>query len=210
MKYKIENQEYPVIIKRKKNKNTYIRITNNCEIYVTTSYFVSDNQIIKLLDQNKNYLQNNLERCRKQQEKNQKFYFLGICYNVILYDVKNVEIIDQQLYVKNQTMLDKWIQSETKEIFKEHLDSLYQLFEENIPYPDLKIRKMKTRWGVCNRKTTTVTLNSELIRYDLEKLDYVIIHELSHFVHFDHSKNFWNLVSKYCPRYKEIRKELRN
>ena len=69
---------------------------------------------------------------------------------------------------------------------------------------------MSTRWGVCNRKLKRVTLNSLLIRYPLEALDYVIIHELSHFVHFDHSKEFWNLVSKYCPNYKQLRKEMRD
>ena len=90
------------------------------------------------------------------------------------------------------------------------LDYNYNLFDEKIPYPILKIRLMKTRWGVCNRRSNTVTLNTKLIEYSLEKLDYVIIHELSHFVHFNHSKNFWNLVSKYCPNYKLIRKELKD
>ena len=69
---------------------------------------------------------------------------------------------------------------------------------------------MTTRWGVCNRKNNTVTLNSELMKYSLDKLDYVIIHELSHFVHFNHSSDFWLLVSKYCINYKKVRKELRD
>ena len=69
---------------------------------------------------------------------------------------------------------------------------------------------MSTRWGVFNRKLKRVILNSLLIRYPLEALDYVIIHELSHFVHFDHSKAFWTEVSKYSPRYKEIRKLLKD
>ena len=42
-----------------------------------------------------------------------------------------------------------------------------------------------------------------------KKIDYVIIHELSHIIHFNHSKNFWDLVSKYCSNYKEIRKEMK-
>ena len=46
---------------------------------------------------------------------------------------------------------------------------------------------MKTRWGVCNIKDNSVTLNSKLIEYDIQALDYVIIHELSHFIHFNHS-----------------------
>ena len=60
-----------------------------------------------------------------------------------------------------------------------------------------------------NKANHSITLNSHLIEYDIEKLDYVIIHELSHIIHFDHSKSFWQLVSKYCPNYKKIRKELK-
>ena len=105
--------------------------------------------------------------------------------------------------------LNKWLQKQIKVIFKQHLDQIYSIFEENIPYPKLRIRKMKTRCGVCNKKTMTVTLNSELIRFDFTKLDYVIVHELSHFIHFNHSASFWNLVSKYCPDYKKIRNDMK-
>ena len=96
-----------------------------------------------------------------------------------------------------------------KKIFEERLFFWYETFEENIPTPKLKIRNMKTRWGVCNIKDNSVTLNSKLMEYDITKLDYVIIHELSHFKHFNHSKEFWTLVSKYCPNYKQVRKALR-
>jgi predicted metal-dependent hydrolase len=83
------------------------------------------------------------------------------------------------------------------------------MFEENIPYPLLKIRKMTSRWGVCNRKNNSITLNLELIKWDPIYIDYVITHELSHFVHFNHSASFWKTVSKYCPSYKILRKNLR-
>lgn len=86
---------------------------------------------------------------------------------------------------------------------------MYSLFKEKIPYPKLKIRKMTSRWGVCNVKDKTVTLNFELIKRDIKYLDYVIVHELSHFIHPNHSKSFWFLVSKYIPNYKELRKEMR-
>ena len=79
----------------------------------------------------------------------------------------------------------------------------------NIPKFTLKIRKMKTRWGVCNYIKNTVTLNSELIKYERNIIDYVIIHEFSHFTHHDHSAAFWSLVAKYYPNYKLARKELR-
>ena len=123
--------------------------------------------------------------------------------------VDDVEIIGTNLYTTNLEMLDKWLKKQAITIFENRLNEIYNIFEEDIPFPNLKIRKMKTRWGVCNRKNNNVTLNFDLIKYSIDKIDYVIIHELSHFVHFDHSKYFWNLVSKYCPNYKKIRQELR-
>ena len=68
---------------------------------------------------------------------------------------------------------------------------------------------MKTRWGVCNRANNNVTLNSNLIRYDEKVIDYVIFHELCHFIHPNHSKMFWDLVSIYVPNWKIYRNELK-
>ena len=95
-------------------------------------------------------------------------------------------------------------------IFDERYVYVFNRFNENIKSPILKIRDMKTRWGVYNRLNHTITLNSRLIEFDIEKIDYVIIHELSHIIHFNHSKSFWNLVGKYCKNYKEIRKEMKD
>ena len=68
---------------------------------------------------------------------------------------------------------------------------------------------MKSRWGVCNTKSKIITLNLELIKRDITFLDYVINHELSHLIHPNHSKDFWNLVSINYPNYKEIRKMMK-
>lgn len=211
MKYKINNQEYEVIITKKNNKNTYIRVKEDMKIYVTTNYLVNKAYIKTILDNNIDYLEKMLNKRKLEQEKEESFYYLGNIYDIIFVSsLKEVEIVDNKIYVKDIKTLEKWYKNEMINLFQERLEINYQRFNENIPYPNLKIRNMKTRWGVCNRKTKTITLNSNLIKYDITKLDYVIIHELSHFVHFDHSKNFWNLVSKYSPNYKQIRKELRD
>ena len=69
---------------------------------------------------------------------------------------------------------------------------------------------MTSRWGVCNRKNNSITLNLELIKKDIRYADYVIVHELCHFIEFNHSKRFWDIVNKYSPDYKDIRKEMRD
>ena len=206
MKYEIENTLYNVIIKRKNNKNTYIRVDENKNIIVTTNYFVTTNKIKQILDNNINFLKKNLAK-----EKKEGFYLMGKKYDIIIDEkIKNIEIDEITIKVKNEKKLNNWYKKEISRIFKEHLDFYYNKFEENIPYPTLKIRAMKTRWGVCNRKIKSVTLNLNLVKYDSTCLDYVIVHELSHFVHFNHSKAFWNTVEKYYPNYKEIEKKLKN
>jgi len=210
MKYEINDKEYEVIIIKKNNKNTYLRVKEDLKIYITTNYFTSKSTIKKLLKQNEKEIQKMIESQTKKNKKNEFFNYLGNNYEIFIDDVNEVKFLDDAIFVKDMKQLEKYIKNETKSIFKQHLDKIYNIFTEEIPYPKLKIREMKTRWGVCNKRDNSVTLNSKLMEFDLEKLDYVIIHELAHFIHFNHSKDFWNLVSKYEPNYKKIRKEMKD
>lgn len=209
MKYIIDDKEYDVVIVKKNNKNTYLRVKEDMKIYITTNYLTSKLSIKRLLDNNQEHIKKMIDSQNKKNSKKEYFYYLGNKYEVFIDDVDGVKFLDDSLFVQSVQYLDKWLKSEIKKLFKERLDYNYGIFEENIPYPKLKIRSMKTRWGVCNIRDNSVTLNSKLIEFDIEKLDYVIIHELSHFIYFNHSKDFWKLVSKYTPNYKSIRKDMR-
>lgn len=210
MKYKIDEEYYDVVVEKKNNKNTYLRVKDDLTILITTNFFTTKHSVKKLLDTHKEDLVKMIAKKRKDKEKEENFYYLGKKYDIIeVYTMNNIEFDDTYVFVKSKDVLDKWLKKEIKRLFQERLDYWYNIFLEDIPYPKLKIRKMKTRWGVCNKRDNSVTLNSNLIKYNIDCLDYVIVHELSHFIHFDHSKKFWNLVKKYYPRYKEITKELK-
>ena len=210
MNFEYENKSYPIKVIRKSNKNTYVRFKNS-EIVVTTSYFVTNNQIKKILSENIEFLKKVVAKEEKNKEKATKIYILDNEFSIIISNSLNeIDYKNHKIYAKDLKQVDKLIKRETEKIFLSRLEYNYNLFQEKIPFPSLTIRKMSTRWGVCNRKLKRVTLNSLLIRYPLEALDYVIIHELSQFVHFDHSKAFWTEVSKYSPKYKEIRKLLKD
>lgn len=210
MKYKYLDNEYQIIVIRKKNKNTYIRIDDNLNIVVTTSFFTPDFTIKKMIEKNSTSVNKMLNKKKMEKEKEEEFYYLGKKYDIIVVStIDNVEFHDNYLYIKNRKIFQKWYKEEMINLFKERIDYYYNQIEEKIPYPKLKIRKMKTRWGVCNKRDNSVTLNSTLMSENLECLDYVVVHELCHFIHFNHSKSFWNMVEKYCKDYKKIRKSMR-
>lgn len=210
MKYRIDDTDYEVLIIKKNNKNTYIRINEDLNIVVTTNRFTTKSYILNLLEQNKKALKKMIDKQKKSMVKKESFCYLGNQYNIVEVSImEDVEIDGDNIFVPNKKVLDKWLEKQIKTIFKNRLDYIYSIFDEVDNCPTLKIRSMKTRWGVYNRVKHNITLNSHLIEYEIDKIDYVIIHELSHVIHFDHSKNFWNLVSKYCPNYKQMRKDLK-
>ena len=210
MNLEVNNKIYEVIIIKKKNKNTYIRINDKMQIVLTTNYLMPKYKIKKLLNENIKSIEKMIKSKEKNYKKNDSFYYLGKKYDIIINEkIDEIMITQDKIYIRDLNQLDKWLKTQIKQIFKNRLDEIYKRFKEKITYPDLKIRTMKTRWGVCNKKGY-ITLNSNLIRYDISVIDYVIVHELSHYIHFNHSKEFWNTVSKYCPNYKECKKKLKD
>lgn len=210
MIYRLDDEDYEVEIVKKGNKNTYVRVKEDLTIQVTTNHFATKHDIKNLLDRNQDFLRKTLGKREIEKQKDDDFYFLGKKYDIVVVPIlKNIELDANKLYVPDKSLLEKWLKKQTLSLFEERLKYNYSLFEENIPYPRLRIRSMKTRWGVCNRKNLVVTINSKLIKETIDKIDYVIIHELSHLVHFNHSRDFWEVVEKYCPKYKRIRKDLR-
>ncbi len=201
------NNKYEVEIIKKNNKNIYIRIKDN-KIIVTCNYFTTKREIEKLIKTNYNSITKMIDKVNIKKEKEDNFYLFGTKYDII-YGFSDINISDNKIYIKDNKTLNKYLDNKIKEVFTNRLNFWYNIFNENIPVPNLKIRKMTSRWGVCNLKNKNVTLNYYLYKYDLDCLDYVIVHELSHFIYPNHSKDFWNLVSNYIPNYKVKRNKLK-
>ena len=210
MKVEIDKHILEVFITKKRQKNTYIRVKEDLNIYVTTNYFTTKDDILKLIENNKTSISRMITRQEKKQQKEKEFTYLGKKYNLVLINSKEITLGLETILYNNSENLHKWLVKQANSIFLEELNKMYNIFPINIPYPSLTIRQMKTRWGVCNTKTKRVTLNLELIKKDLKYLDYVIVHELAHLVYPNHQHEFWSLVGQVIPNYKALRKELNN
>ena len=205
----LKDKTYKVFITRKNNKNMYLRVKKD-GIYISCNYFVTTSMIKSFIMKNEKDIIKMIETVERKEKKNEEFYYLGNKYDVVILNtISKIEFVDNQVFVKNKTYLNTFLKNEASRIFKERLKICYNLFEEDIPYPKVMIGKMKRKWGYCNKRQELIKLNSELIKYSIDEIDYVIIHELCHFLEFNHSKNFWKYVKKYKPNYKENTKVLK-
>ncbi len=210
MQIQVLNDFVDVIIIRKNNKNIYLRFKEDKKLYVTANSFVSEHKIKQLIKDNQKKIEKMYLDVQKKVIDDIYFDYLGKQY-IIVYDDSLIKTFfdNNMILVKNKQVLENFERQECLRIFKLEVEKIKINFPD-IPDFSLKIRKMKTRWGVCNRGNNTVTLNSELLKKDLDLLDYVIIHELCHFYEANHSAKFWFQVSRFYPNYKEARKRLRS
>ncbi|MET0003663.1 MAG: SprT family zinc-dependent metalloprotease [Candidatus Thiodiazotropha sp.] len=92
-----------------------------------------------------------------------------------------------------------WYTKRAQEKYAESFERCWPYFErQGLTRPQLKIRRMKTRWGSLSQ-SGTLTLNVSLIQAPRECIDYVITHELCHLKHHDHSAAFYRLLEKVMP-----------
>lgn len=211
MKLNINDESYDVIIIYKDIKNMYLRVKSDLKIYITCSKYTKEKDIVKFIESNTLNIYKIINDIkRKNINLSDKLMYLGNSYDKRFINTKEIIFGKDYVFIGKNFNLDKFYKEEALKVFKERLDYIYNLFEEDISYPSLRIRKMTSKWGVCNITKKIVTLNLELIKLDIKYLDYVIVHELSHLIYPNHSKSFWNLVYKYCPNYKLYRKEMKN
>lgn len=205
----INDKEINIVVEKKRNKNMYFRFSDANTLHITCPYLTTSGFIINSIQKNIKALSKMQIKAEQSSESEEYFCFQGKRYiRVFDESVKKVFFDQDFVYAKDEKSLDRFIKKYTKEYFELEVNYIKQYFN-NIPEFRLRIRKMTTRWGVCNRTDKIVTLNSELIKRTKEELDYVIIHELCHFYEGNHSSRFWEHVSKYCPNYKILRKTMK-
>jgi predicted metal-dependent hydrolase len=104
-----------------------------------------------------------------------------------------------------KAILKQWLMKKAE---KHLLSGLQKLsVRAKLPYHAAAVRGQKTLWGSCSRDRN-ISLNYKLLFLEPKVVEYVLIHELCHTVHMNHSSKFWNLVAKFEPNYQVLDKSL--
>ncbi|MBO5733487.1 MAG: DUF45 domain-containing protein [Clostridia bacterium] len=103
-----------------------------------------------------------------------------------------------------------YTEKELVKLVTELCQKVYPYFEKRgVAYPQIKFRKMVSRWGSCHPTKGVLTFNKNLMFAPLECIEYVVFHEFVHFLQANHSTRFYEELSNVCPDYKERRNKLK-
>ena len=209
---------------RKKVKNINMRVSANQGIVVSANKGVPIDYIKSFVFSKGDWIVSNIRSLQRKSQKasqrvghiidwgNTKILDEDHVIRFIPHNRNNVVIENGFIHIytknpddiaKNEQLFNKWLKGEATKIFKKSLDRVYPIAAiYNIPMPELHIRDMKTKWGTCAVNKKKVWLNLKLIHYPQGCIDYVIMHELSHFKATNHGKDFYLWLSKLMPDWK--------
>ena len=207
----------PHKIIKSKRRTLSLSINENAELIVRVPNQISNKQIeefiiekSKWINKNKNLMQS---RINEMNNSDSNYLFLGNIYPLIKVnenpnkiDFNGTEFITS---IENQNKFKASLKSWYKIKFKEIAIPRLNYFSDkyNLKINQVRFKNQKTLWGSCSSKNN-INLNYLLVMAPMIVIDYVIIHELVHTVHKNHSANFWNAVEAIMPDYKKAKKWL--
>ncbi len=201
---------------RRKMKNIYLKVEKNADVVVSAPPRTPNYIIKKLVQENideiklrrTNILKNG--HTVKNYVTGEKHYVFGkeLTLEVRLGDKNKVTLSNDKLYLSVKDKYQDREQIVTRELRKvvynkclEFLNKYEKLM--NVHVEQLRIKKMKTRWGTCNIEAKRIWINYELVKYPVECLEHTIVHELTHLLETNHTPRFYTLLGKYYPNYRE-------
>lgn len=213
---------------RKSIKNINLRIRHNGNIYVSAPDIVSSTVVDSFVKSKCGYIQNALDSFQKndvpksemQYVSGENVTFLGKNMRInIVKDFQEyvnsdgiyvyIHVKRPDYYNRKKNLLNNWLNEQCNIVFTGIIKEIYQKFiAYGVNYPQLKLRNMTSRWGSCLPNKGIITLNKRLIEAPKSCIEYVVYHEFCHFIHPNHSKQFYTLLQIMLPYWKDSKQLL--
>lgn len=218
-----EGREIRYCLERKNVKNLNLRVRKDGAVFVSANETVSCKEIDDFVCSKAQYIIGAIERFHdmakykpqpKQYVSGETFCIQGRGLRLQVSQAKKdcissdgiyiyLEVKDVNDFEKKKRIVTRFLDQQCKNVFGEVLDEVYPLFAKyGVDKPILRIRDMETRWGSCLTNKGIVTLNKRLIEAPRNCIEYVMMHELCHFIHPNHSKSFYMFLTMLMPDWK--------
>jgi len=221
-------RDIEVIAERKKVKKIRLKVFPNGIVKLSAPLGVSDECINDFLKSKTTWIEKSLNYF-KDTEANEfetrihsgvSTRILGRQIRIIVNEAKIYKIEQKEDYVYIQSpatgdkyalqkQFERWWQKQSKSFFLVVIDRFYPIIAKHgIDKPTLQVRKMKTLWGSCSIKYSKINLNYYLYKAPPPCIDYVVLHELTHFLYPKHNKDFYEFLTVHMPDWKERKRIL--
>lgn len=199
-------------------------------IKITIPKYISYLNVERMLEDKRKWLEESISKLRASEKRNYTVFDENTDFSTKYHKLKvlkttkskpEYEIIEKYIKFycpKNLDIRSKEIQKEIRESIEETLRIEAKLYlpkrtmefasKFNLKILKVSIKNSKTRWGSCSYNNN-INLSLHLMRVPDELIDYVILHELTHTVHKNHNKNFWNYLYQICPDADRLDKEMK-
>ena len=219
-----EGREITYQLERKPVKNLNLRIRKDGSVYVSANKFISPSEVDAFVVSKGTYVLRAIDKFQemalfhpqpKRYISGETFYIQGRGLRLSVAQASRDIISSDGIYIylsvkdpedleKKRRMVTKFLDCQCKTIYNEILEELYPLFRKyGVAMPALRIRDMETRWGSCLVKKGIITLNKHLMEAPRNCIEYVVMHELCHFIYPNHSKQFYSFLSMLMPDWRE-------
>ena len=195
-------------------KNSYISINDDLKVILKTSK-VSRIYIENLLNEKEDWIRKQLFK-REQNPPikiniEDEVLLFGELYSVDADEAQELRALLNRLRKPNQNNILRCYDDFYKIFSQGYLSSRTEYYSKimDLNYKEIKYKKMKSRWGSCS-SDRVITFNTGLVKLKKEQIDYVVVHELAHLVHMNHSKNFHSLVQNYFPDATRVKRDIKN
>ncbi|HEC25536.1 MAG TPA: M48 family peptidase [bacterium] len=206
-------------IVRSKRKTVVLTITEDAELIVHAPMRTSLHYIHGLVTKNLPWIEKkkaavnklNMDYKPKEFVDGEEFLYLGNVYTLKLSDQKQIELNDHLIFPRAylpraKEKLKEWYRAQALPVISKRV--AYYSLMTGCKYKSVKISTAKKRWGSCG-PSGTLNFSWRLIMTPAEIVDYLVVHEVSHIKHRNHSAEYWNMVKTILPYYKEHNKWLR-
>lgn len=208
----IKAKEIDYFIQYKKIKNVYLRVDNG-KIKISAPHHCPISVIENLIKDRYDYIKEQIDRYRPLADYRDGGYvlFLGKRYRIELRDMQiRKVVIKEDRFIVYHNHIEKVLEDYLKDYLLRYIQVKIEYYcqkESRFPTPIIELKRTKRRYGACFYRRNKVSFNPILVHKDKSFIDYVIVHELCHFIQPNHSPAFYKEVEHWIPNYKTIMKE---